>query len=162
MWIEVLPNDIKLLKKFCDVQNNLSCGVSGKPLEPNRLKNQLEVKIDCHAYYYDGKDFKCIIQYKWNRYYKKVQIIKFSITWDFNNKKINIFDAIRILQKHEYQYLKKRNQKELYLYTTPDFFPEAQMLWYIKDKIIEIGLEEGIKNRVERKGNEDHWFAELI
>jgi len=30
-----------------------------------------------------------------------------------------------------------------------------------KDKIIEIGLEEGLTNSVVKKGNQDWWYAEI-
>ena len=162
MWSEVLPTDSTLLLKFCHAQNNLSCAYLRKDLTTTLLKDQLRKKEDCHAYYYEDDKFKIIIQYKQNQTYDKIQIIKYTINWDFTDKSIDIFDAIRILFKHNRQYLIERNEKEVYLHTTPSSFPEAQMLWYVKEKIIEIGLEEGINCSVVKKGTEDWWYLVVV
>lgn len=161
MWIEVLPNDDELLQKFCDVQNNISCGVSIRTLTIYNLKQAIETKSDCHAYYYDGKDFKCIIQYKWNNYNQQVQILKYSILWDYTNETINPFDATRIIFKHIYNYIQTRGKK-VYFHTEPELFPEAQMLWYKTTELKAICYEEGLKATINKDDRFTWWFFEVI
>lgn len=160
MWEEVLPSNNDDLQKFCDVQNNLSCGVFLESFTQNNLKNAIINKTDCHAYYYDGNDFKCIIQYKWNNYREQVQILKYSILWDYTNEEINPFDAVRIIFKHMYNYIQTRGKK-LYFHTQPELFPAAQMLWYQTDILTAIAKEERMIVKITIDKEFTWWYFEV-